>query len=670
MAQERGYEQVTSPQAGAALPMPTADQFGAGVGDSLAKLGEQVHGQQIRAFEIDKKITHDQELSAVAHRLALHGELMDQTVMDARTSPDPGGANHVKNVMAANDAGRSGVFDGITDPQVLRYAQAEWDQSSAQINSQEGNWAQGQAIAKSVIDFQAGDQVDQARVFRDPSQLPKLMTGRLTAIELMHVPPDVKDKLALATIQGMGGSALDSLVRTDPEGTKQRMQAGEFDYMGGDALRAANDHADAEIRTRAVQARVELAAKVTDYNQRSALTIKAINDGQPIDEKAIDGLLAEGGTLGVAPERLYDLSQARVTNQVGHEYHAATPVMIEADLAALDTKIAKLGDKVPVPMVQRRAALAKVLEARRSAVKADPLAVAARSGIQVPDVDWSAPNGSQIAARVQAGHSASALTGAPLTFFRADEANQFKQEYAKGAQGQLNVLHVLDNFTDPFDRAAAAMQLAPADTNFQHMTQLRPEHRAVVQRGQQARAANKAFFTPPTGDPEGVGAAMAQIDQEQAFALRAMHPVDAGAIRDNARDWYAGLLSGRGHQSVNEGFSANDYQVAMRVAGGGTVAPRARGGSTGGMGYWQGTPFWVPDGFSHEGFEMAVLRDLAAQSEAHHGPVQPDGKTPFDIMKKAWPTMIAPGRYRWDTKGGTVRRRGGGDYITTAEAGR
>ncbi len=668
MAQERGYDQVTSPQAGAAMPRPSADQFGAGVGDGLAKLGEQVHGQQIRAFEIDKKIAADRQTSDWSHRFAVKRTALDDQVRDLRTNGQPGGEGHIEAVGQAWDSDKNAMFAGIDDPGVRRMAEQQWDSYGTALHGQEADWQEGQRVGKTVTDRQSAIDLGSNRVRRgvDPKAYAQELGLQLETNAALNLDEGSKAKLDKYTEQSFGLAAGQHLNDTNPQFAKQLFDSGEFDFLDPATLEQLRNGADVKIHTFELQERTKKAADLVDFGQQARLLIKAGNDDLPFDDKLPASMEERGKALGAPPELMYDLSQLRVTNQVRHEYKPATAVMIEADLAALDTRIAKLGDKVPVPMVQRRAALNKVLEARRSAVKADPLAVAARSGITVPDVDWSAPNGQQIAARVQAGHSASALTGAPLTFFRADEANQFKQEYAKGQQGQLNVLHVLDQFTDPFDRAAAAQQLAPADTNFQHMAQLRPEHRAVVQRGQQARAANKAFFTPPTGDPQGVGAAMAKIDQEQAFALRAMHPADAAAIRDNARDYYAGFLAARGHQSVNEGFSANDYQVALRVAGGGTVA---RGGSTGGMGYWQGTPFWVPDGFSHEGFQMAVLRDRATQERAGAGPVQPDGKTPFDL-NRAWPTMIAPGRYRWDTKGGTVRRRGGGDYITTAEAGR
>ncbi len=668
MAQERGYDQVTGPQAGAAMPMPSADQFGAGVGDGLAKLGEQVHSQQIRAFEIEKKIAADRQTSDWSHRFAVKRSAMDDQTRELRTGAAPGGDGHVEAIGKVWDGDRDTMFAGIDDPGVRRMAEQQWDSYGSALHGQEADWQEGRRIGKTHTDRQAAIDLDANRIRRgvDPKAYAQGLHLQLETNAALNIDAASKAKLDKYTEQSFGLAFLQHAQDTNPQLAKALVESGEFDFLDPQVLEQVRNGTEVKIHTFELQERAKKAADLADFGQQARLLIKAGNDDLSFDDKLPASMEERGKALGAPPELMYDLSQLRVTNQVRHEYKPATAVMIEADLAALDTRIAKLGDKVPVPMVQRRAALNKVLEARRSAVKADPLAVAARSGITVPDVDWSAPNGQQIAARVQAGHSASALTGAPLTFFRADEANQFKQEYAKGPQGQLTVLHVLDNFTDPFDRAAAAAQVAPADTNFQHMAQLRPEHRAMVQRGQQALLANKEFFTPPAGDPQGVGAAMAKIDQEQAFALRAMHPADAAAIRDNARDWYAGYLSGRGHQSVNEGFRANDYQVAMRVAGGGTVA---RSGSTGGPGYWQEMPFWVPDGFSMEGFQMAVLRDRAAQEQAGKGPVQPDGKTPFDL-NRAWPTMIAPGQYRWDTKGGTVRDRKGGDYITTAEAGR
>ena len=666
MAIERAYEQQTGPAATQMLPGRDAREFGAGIGQALTQLGGQVHEQQVRAFQVDKKIEQDRQLAAWSHGYALHKENMDGLAREARNQSDPGGSGHGVRIRQANEAAKEKLFEGITDPTVRRMAEQQWDGFSGSLYGQEDDWSEAQRIAKSHSDNVETRNLMTSRVFRDPSALKSELQDGLLGIEMLNVPPDLKTRLAREFTVEAHDAAASSLAETDPEGFKVAAQKGEFDVLGAERLGQLDRSADVEIRARANQAKVEQAAKVAEFNQRMNVITKAVGDGQPMDDKVLADLEKEADALGIPPEKRYDLKQARVTNSVSREYRTATPNTIANDLAALDARLAKLGDKAPIDLTLRRNALEKVLANRRGQVSSDPLALAAKSGVVVPAVDWNNPAPGQVQGRLNAAYTTQKLYGGQLTPLRPDEVAVFRGEYQNGGPSKLRVLGSLDHIPDAFARQAAAEQIAPNDRQFQQLAQMRPEHRATVERGRQALIDKPKMLDPAPGDARGAGAAVTQINKDVDFALQAMQPDDAAAIKTSARQYYAGFLSGHGYQSVDDYFSRDGYLVAVRAAGGGKVSPTL---STGGLGYWNGTPFWVPDGFGHEGFQMAVRRDRMAQEKAGGGPVQPDGKTPFDL-NKAWPVMIAPGKYRWDTKGGTVRDRSGAAYITSVEAGR
>lgn len=666
MPAERGYEQQTGPSAGTMLPGRDSQEFGAGVGDALGQMGGQIHAQQVRAFQVDKKIEQDRQLSDWSHRYALHKENMDGIAREARSQSDPGGAGHGGRVRQANEAARDKLFEGITDPAVRRMAEQQWDGFSGALYGQEDDWTEAQRIAKAHGNNVKARALMSSRVFHDPSKLGAELQDGLLSIEMLNAPPDLKDKLAREFTIEAHDAAAQSLAATDPAGFRAAAQQGQFDVLGADRLAQLDRSADVEIRAREHAEKAAQAAKAADFNERMNTVVKGVGDGQPIDDKVFEGLEKEAEDLGIKADKRYDLQQARVTNSVGREYRSATPIVIANDLAALDAKIAKQGDKAPVELTLRRNALEKVLTSRRSQIGNDPLGEAAKSGVAVPAVDWNNPAPGQVQGRVQAAYTAQRLYGGQLTVLRPDEVAIFRGEYENGGPSKLKVLSGLDRIPDAFARQAAAEQIAPKDRQFQQMAQMRPEHRATVERGRQALAHNPKMLNPAEGDPQGAAATVTELNRDIDLALTAMQPDDAAAIKTSARQYYAGWLSGHGYKSVDEQFSREGYLVAIRAAGGGKVTPTL---STGGLGYWNGNPFWVPDGFGHEGFQLATRRDRLEQEKAGGGPVQPDGKTPFDL-NKAWPVMIAPGKYRWDTKGGTVRDRRGGTYITSVEAGR
>jgi hypothetical protein len=193
----------------------------------------------------------------------------------------------------------------------------------------------------------------------------------------------------------------------------------------------------------------------------------------------------------------------------------------------------------------------------------------------------------------------------------------------------------------------------------------------MVMRGQEALKATPNLLKVPDTDQRAkdrIEGSMAAVEGELKIALKAMPPEYAEQALQAAREYQAGVLWNKGLGNVSEGYSEGGYRDAMRVALGGYKKDNA-GTAIGGIGHWaDNRPFVVPDGFSEPGFEVAVLRDRHRQEKEQRGPVDRDGKTPFDL-KKAWPVMIRPGLYRWETSGGTVLNGRGERYISFVRAG-
>lgn len=666
MANERvGYEQQTSPRAAAPMPLASPDSFGAGVGEAASQLGATLHGAQVQAYQRERQQTADREAADWGHKFALHRQNLDEITRTRRANAGAGALGHTKAIQEANEAAREGLFSGITDDRIRQGAQRQWDEYSTRLSGAEGDFEESQRIAKGVVDHSQSLKLSTARVFRDPSKWEEEQVLQLAGIDQLSAPESVKDKLRIATAEELELARLSSLIETDPLRAKIDMAAGGADLLGAAKLAQLNDQADSEIRTRLLTARTEAVAAKSEFNAASALAIKQVNDGVPADDAALAQMEQKATTLGLA-DKVYELGQAREINRVSGEYRSATPELIADDLAELDGEISRQGDKVSPKVINRRAALVKVLDARRSEVASDPLAVGAKAGIAIADIDWAAPDPAAIEQRRTAAHAVSEMLKQPVTMLRPDEAATMKAEMASGRAGRMRVLTQLDAIGDGFDKAAAARQIAPDDRAFQHLAQIRPEHRTTVISGQEALAptANPAMLKPSKEDPHGVAVALAKVDAELAFAMRSLSPEDAAAVQLTAQEYLAGQMAGLGRSvdTINEA----DYRRAMRVALGGW---RRGTTSIGGIGRWSaGQAFIVPDGFSLQGFALGMRRDRLRQEAGGGGPVDSDGKTPFNL-NQAWPVMIAPGRYRWETRAGTVKDRKGGDYISAIEAG-
>jgi len=209
-------------------------------------------------------------------------------------------------------------------------------------------------------------------------------------------------------------------------------------------------------------------------------------------------------------------------------------------------------------------------------------------------------------------------------------------------------------------RVNAARQIAPNDQHFQILAQINPDDRAMVMEGRKVlRDKGAKTFWGFKDNPEA-GEMAAQINADLERAMKRV----AGSvkpIRDTAIQFATGVLA-RDATDADD-LTRATYLQAMRVALGG----RNNDGGIGGLGYWNGNPYVVADGFTQEGFEAAAVRAIRRQKG--NPPVNPDG-SPANLAR-AIPVFVGPGRYQWETVGGDiVLGKNGKPYVTEVVAGK
>ena len=145
-----GYEPRIMPEAGQAMPLASAESYGAGIGQSLAQAGEQLHSDQIRAFQIEKKRAQDSQLADWSSRFAKYRQDMSDYALQQRNIAGPGAVGHTAAIQKQAEAQRDALFTGISDKTVQLHAREQWDEFATKLHNSESDFETSSGIAKVV----------------------------------------------------------------------------------------------------------------------------------------------------------------------------------------------------------------------------------------------------------------------------------------------------------------------------------------------------------------------------------------------------------------------------------------------------------------------------------------------------------------------------------------
>ena len=148
--------------------------------------------------------------------------------------------------------------------------------------------------------------------------------------------------------------------------------------------------------------------------------------------------------------------------------------------------------------------------------------------------------------------------------------------------------------------------------------------------------------------------------------MRLISPTDRAGIAQTAKNWLAGFYATQG-RADSTGITAQDTDTALRVAMGGGYHTNAQGirVATGGPAQWGPSgaqhAFVLPEQMTSGDFQNAVYNQVQADRAAGGGPVQLDGKTPYDL-KFATPVLTAGGPYLFRAGQNYVKAPNGKPY--------
>lgn len=654
MASEQGYDARIMPQAPAGLPSASPEQYGAGLGQALEQAGEVVHDSQVREYRIKRQLDAQRQATDFAHRFALQRQNMDGISRQMRANPtSPDYADHEQRIGEALDAARPGMLDGISEGAVRRQAEEQLDSYRTQLLNSEGDFAEAQRVAKTVLDRGQANDLSQNRIRQgvDPdAYAAELKLNREQIYGLPGLTPVQKDKLWKDYENGAGVAFLNHVIDTNPRAAVALVDSGSFnDVLTPEQIEAVRNGAQVELRR--VDAQAEHAANVAKGQLNEAIATATEKAGNGIDVSAdLPALQAAAQAAGdtSAVEKLKGLARDSAFAKV---WNGQTPLARERRISALNAVD-------PAKRSEDQQAELKWLQDKRgpldSQYENDTVGFVqthGQPGEQPPALDPADP--ASFARRAAWRRGVAGAYGRMDLLSKAERASM-ADRLGAGDAGYSEVTDTLALFGGAAAKQAAR-EVAPADKYLQQLVVLPESYRKIARDGRAALQANAKLIPAENSDDADpkVVATSAALDQ----ALQAVPQADRNAIKDVARSIAAKFLHDKGGELTPELWTRS-LNMALGAAG---------PGGKGGLGSWNGQPFLVPDSVTGQQFQDRVFGFMRAHPD--NAPVNPDG-TPADL-RNARPVAVGPNRYQFMVGDRTVMARNKLPWtFTLGEAGR
>lgn len=611
MANEQGYERQTTPRAAAAMPLANPDQFGAGVARAAGQLGEQLHQQQIRSYQVEQKQNRDRELADWSHQYALHRQNMDDIVRTTRGNAPAGAAGHREAVIKAHQAAKDSLFARLTDPEVQRHAQAQWDAYETGLADAEGTFEETQRVAKNFADEVQATNIGSNRIRKgaDEQAFKAELETRLDDIALKSVDEATREKLRRHATQAYSVAYVQHLQDTNPVLAKVFIESGELNQLDPGVLEQLRNGADIGIQRLAVQARQ--AEQEADAAQRAEQRA-ALDAADALDIRIENGDFPSNSELAAASQRLV---------AAGVPEKDRLKFGYQAERAALQASWARQATPE--------------LEARHSALRAKQAAGQLDDGgrRELKELDKA----------IDARGSSAADTVGPLL--------------KGGIEQRVQGVGMLAAMPEP-ERARVAMK---AGDMLAYVVGSIPDprDRTLATQGRGKREARPDDFLPPEND-----GGVKPKDVLDAEFRKVLGPLvdDTGDVYDEMRDAALDLMAGS-----SRGWNAAEFgRAVQKVAG---WSKRPDGTPQGGLGPIGGIMTELPAKWNQREFEYRYYR------YGFDGAVYADGRAAkaADIranyrLKKAGVNPAGDTEYKLiDAQGRALRRRlkdgGFDDYV-------
>lgn len=654
MADESGYTRQTTARAGAPMPQTSAGAYGAGLFQEVQRAAAQAERQEIRGYQIQRQMNADQQSSDFARKFAEQRRAMDDVIQQARTNPStPDYQEHVSQVMEQFDAGREDMLSGITEDSVRRQAEQQLESYATSLHGNEVQFAAGQRVVKTLKDN--ADLINlgsnRIRTAGDPATYAQETKAAYEHIaNLEGITPAQKDDLTRQVDQQYSIAYVNRLNDTNPAMALAQLDAGTYDkVLTPQQIDQLRNGAQVEIRR--IDAQAQQAANVEKAAFREQVATVKVQASQGIDvSDQLPGLAAKAEAYGDT-STVEELKGIHRENNFAKVYGALPPL-------ARDRRMAELRGIPGSKRTDEQQAELKWLDDKKGSLDSqfqnDPLGFAASTapaGQQPPPInDWTPQ---ELAAREQWVKEAVGAYGSmqPLS---ATEARALQERAEQGDGGYRAVLQTVSQFS-PRLAMQAMRQVLPQDRFAQSLVPLAPDIQKRALDGRVAQKANTAILKAPKDDIDAE-ASLAGVRSGFLTAMSAAPADQRYGVLEVANSIAADSLERRGRLSDQMSSAVMAWSIDRALGAQGEGAAKK-----GGLGWWSGKIYLLPDRISQKGFEDHVYGYVRTHPE--NPPVNPDGTT-ADI-RKARPQALGGNRYQFMVGDRVIVGRDGRPWIRT-----
>lgn len=658
MAAENILQRRVAPASGAPAVMADRASFGAQLASDVGQAVETLNREQLEDYEIERRRDASEQWSGFQRGFIEAREQMATVSREARRTA---GAGHAEEMGKRWQKLREPLLQGITDEEVLRRANAAFDDYGGRIGMQEADFEEVRRIENVLGDWAETETIAANRMRRMESHedyLAELTIGE-EALRAMDLPEPQLEQ-ALRNWHQVGSIAfIRGVIDRDPHLAKAMLSddAGLFDdVLEPNQVEVLLNGSETEIRALEVQARAEQAQQREDVRERSRTAIARSRNAGLVDDEEFATLIVEAQAIGDT-SLVEDLTQAMADNVFVREYDGAPPLLLEQDINRLQQVANRSEDQE-----RQLRWLQGNIGSRQAQFDRDPAGFLISAG-GAPAFDPEDPQ--SFAERARWAAAQSRATGRYVPPLSEAEAEPFRDLLRR--DGQMQVLQALDNFADPLSRVDAAQAIAPENHLLHRLAVMNPAVRANALTGAEALNANPQLLKPVEDTSEGAER-MASWQLQLAQALRAISPEDSAAVWQSARLLMASNLAaepGATVDTLNEAFFRSAVQLAM----GATPYRDAQGTRRyrGGLATWGGSHFVVAGQLTAQEWGSAARADYRRQQGAGTGPVNPDGSAiALDDLRPVW---LGGNFYAWEDRAGRRARNKDGEPFIMAIGG-
>lgn len=623
------------------LPFAREETFGGELGRSIGRAGEVVAQNNVGERQMQTERERDMQASAASLAFVRLQEEAATYALEQQEAAEAGGAGYTETVDKYLTERESAFLGTIGDEKVRRRFTERFAEWRGDTSLRAEAWERGQAAKLTVDNYQQATFLRANRAARlDPEGFAaEIAAHKADVAGLEHIPANVRAALERDGIAEISVSWIGS---RPPEERVALLESGVFDQLDPGVVKQLRNEAEVDQRRGALELEAKMRLEKAEAKDELDQLLRELGDGVPKSDADLAAAQALADKYGFDAAD-YDLGKARVVGQVNREFEAATPVQIDAQVKALDTRIARAGDNANAEDVIRRDALLDLRDARAKEIDADPAAFGTKLGVEWAPLDFDDPG--SLVARRRSAEAIAETTQRPVQYLSQQEAKQLQANIGS-LDGQRQAIDLARGFGG---RAGAAVmrQVAPDDSMMLHLTGLGDFYSAAALEGREL-VKRKAYAPPKDLD----AALRARLGRSLMLGSAAMQ----GGVIESARAMYAYFMARRGDDG-----SELDTDMAN------TVIDRALGnadgklgdrGGRGGIAKWNGAPFVLPGNMTSADFgqRMASIGKLG-------GFFWGDGEspvTPEQLRKRFTPVRLGGTRYAFVNASGEFARDAAG----------